>query len=81
MFGKKLFWNTLFVAQKIIQNLIVLSKHFFRPNYHFYSFCQTLGLVLRLRVDFVLPLSQEEQEQEEQKQEQPLTKIYQKGVY
>ena len=35
-------------------------------------FCQTLGLVLRLRVDFVLPLSQEEQ----QEQEQPLTKIY-----
>ena len=42
--------------------------------------CQTLGLVLRLRVDFVLPLSQE-QEQEEQEEEQPLTKIYQKGVY
>ena len=41
------------------------------------TFCQTLGLVLRLRVDFVLPLSQEEQEQ----QEQPLTKIYQLGVY
>ena len=41
------------------------------------EFCQTLGLVLRLRVDFVLTLSQEEQEQEEQ----PLTKIYQKGVY
>ena len=40
------------------------------------AYCQTLGLVLRLRVDFVLPLSQEEQEQE-----QPLTKIYQKGVY
>ena len=39
------------------------------------EFCQTLGLVLRLRVDFVLPLSQE------QEQEQPLTKIYQKGVY
>ena len=47
-------------------------------------FCQTLGLVLRLRVDFVLPLSQEQEEQEEQEQEQeeqPLTKIYQKGVY
>ena len=41
--------------------------------------CQTLGLVLRLRVDFVLPLSQEEQE--EQEQEQPPTKIYQMGVY
>ena len=47
-----------------------------------FTFCQTLGLVLRLRVDFVLPLSQEQQEQEEQEQEeQPLTKIYQKGVY
>ena len=43
-------------------------------------FCQTLGLVLRLRVDFVLPMSQEQQEEQEQ-QEQPLTKIYQKGVY
>ena len=41
--------------------------------------CQTLGLVLRLRVDFVLPLSQEQQE--EQEEQQPLTKIYQKGVY
>ena len=41
-------------------------------------FCQTLGLVLRLRVDFVLPLSQEQEE--EQQQQQPLTKIYQKGV-
>ena len=42
--------------------------------------CQTLGLVLRLRVDFVLPLSQEQEEQQQQ-QEQPLTKIYQLGVY
>ena len=42
-------------------------------------FCQTLGLVLRLRVDFVLPLSQEQEQ--EQEEEQPLTKIYQKGVY
>ena len=52
-----------------------------QPNY-----CQTLGLVLRLRVDFVLPLSQEEEEQEEEEQEEeqeeePPTKIYQKGVY
>ena len=47
------------------------------------EFCQTLGLVLRLRVDFVLTLSQQEQQeqQEEEEQEQPLTKIYQKGVY
>jgi len=44
------------------------------------SYCQTLGLVLRLRVDFVLPLSQEEQQQQEQ-QQQPPTKIYQWGVY
>ena len=36
-------------------------------------FCQTLGLVLRLRVDFVLPLSQQQQEEEEE-EEQPLTK-------
>ena len=43
------------------------------------SCCQTLGLVLRLRVDFVLPLSQEQEE--EQQQEQPLTKIDQKEVY
>ena len=43
------------------------------------TYCQTLGLVLRLRVDFVLPLSQEQQEEEQE--EQPLTKIYQKGVY
>ena len=42
--------------------------------------CQTLGYVLRLRVDFVLPLSQEQQEQQEQQQEPP-TKIYQKEVY
>ena len=47
------------------------------------QYCQTLGLVLRLRVDFVLPLSQEqqEQEQEEQEEQEPLTKIYQLGVY
>ena len=45
-------------------------------------YCQTLGLVLRLRVDFVLPLSQEEQEQEQEEQQQdPPTKIYQMGVY
>ena len=34
----------------------------------FLVFCQTLGLVLRLRVDFVLPLSQQQEEEE------PLTK-------
>ena len=47
-----------------------------------YGYCQTLGLVLRLRVDFVLPLSQEEQEEQEEQQEEqePLTKIYQWGV-
>ena len=37
--------------------------------------CQTPGLVLSLRVDFVLPLSQEQQELE-----QEATKIYQKEV-
>ena len=41
------------------------------------QYCQTLGLVLRLRVDFVLPLSQEQQEE----QQEPLTKIHQWGVY
>ena len=30
------------------------------------DFCQTLGLVLRLRVDFVLFLSQEEEQQEKE---------------
>ena len=51
------------------------------------SFCQTLGLVLRLRVDFVLPLSQEQEEEEQEEEEQeeqeqePPTKIYQMGVY
>ena len=45
----------------------------------FIDFCQTLGLVLRLRVDFVLPLSQEEEQEEEQ--QEPPTKIYQMGVY
>ena len=34
--------------------------------------CQTSDLGLRLEVDFVFPLSQEEEEQQE---EQPLTKI------
>ena len=42
--------------------------------------CQTLGLVLRLRVDFVLPLSQEEEEEQQEEQE-PTTKIYQMGAY
>ena len=45
------------------------------------QYCQTLGLVLRLRVDFVLPLSQEEEEQEEQEEQEPPTKIYQMAVY
>ena len=48
----------------------------------FASYCQTPGFGLRLGVDFGLPLSQEEQEQEQEEQEeQPLTKIYQQGVY
>ena len=36
--------------------------------------------MLRLEVDSVLTLSQEQEQQEEQ-EEQPLTKIYQKGVH
>ena len=63
----------------LISSLVNLSSNLL------HKYCQTPGLVLRLRVDFVLPLSQEqqeEQEQEEQEQEeQPLTKIYQTGVY
>ena len=43
--------------------------------------CQTLGLVLRLRVDFDLPLSQEEQEeQEEEQEEEPTPKSILRGV-
>ena len=34
-----------------------------------WDFCQTLGLVLRLRVDFVFPLIKEEQEEQEQEQQ------------
>ena len=43
-----------------------------------HNYCQTPGAVLRLGVDFVLPLSQQEEQQQEE-QEKPLTKIYQKG--
>ena len=43
-----------------------------------YYFCQTVGLVFRLRVDFVLPLSQEQQ-QEEQEEEQPSPKSIRRG--
>ena len=42
----------------------------------YFVYCQTLGLVLRLRVDFVLPLSQEQEEQE-----QPPPKYIRRGVY
>ena len=41
--------------------------------------CQTPGLVFRLGVDFVLPLSQQQEEEQEEEQEEPLTKINQKG--
>ena len=44
-------------------------------------YCQTLGLVLRLRVDFVLPLSQEEEQEEQEEEREPPTKIYQMRVY
>ena len=69
--------------------LIILSRTNFIQNVNLklqptamHCFCQTLGLVLRLRVDFVLPLSQEEEEEQQEEQEQePPTKIYQMGVY
>ena len=32
------------------------------------KYCQTPGLVLRLGVDFVLPLSQQQQEEEQQQE-------------
>ena len=41
-------------------------------------FCQTSDLDLRLEVDFVVPLSQEEQEEQEK---EPLTKIYRTYMY
>ena len=46
--------------------------------WHF-DFCQTLGLVLRLRVDFVLPLSQQEEQEEEEEQEEPTPKFIRRG--
>ena len=47
----------------------------------FCNFCQTLGLVLRLRVDFVLLLSKEEQEeeQEQEEEEEPPLKSFKRG--
>ena len=42
-------------------------------------FCQTLGLVLRLRVDFVLPLSQEEEQEEQEEEEEPTPKFIRRG--
>ena len=42
-------------------------------------FCQTPGLVWRLGIGFVLPLSQEEEEQEQEEQEEPSPKFSQKG--
>ena len=52
-----------------------IIHHAFKPHGAFcFSvknwYCQTLGLVLRLRVGFVLPLSQEQQEQQQEEQEQ-----------
>ena len=57
---------------------LLFIKEVWCENPILFKYFQTLGLVLRLRVDFVLPLSQE-QEQEEQEEQEPLTKIYQKG--
>ena len=71
------------IWQVYLRHISGLSQVYLRliPNINqtfirFEIYCQTLGLVLRLRVDFVLPLSQEQQEEEE-----PLTKIYLWGVY
>ena len=50
----------------------LLSRHY-KDAYN----CQTSDLGLRLEVDFVFPLSQEEQQQEEQ----PLTKICRMDTY
>ena len=65
--------------------VLLIFLHYFINSIFLNIYCQTLGLVLRLRVDFVLPLSQEQQEEEQEEQEEqeqePLTKIYQKGVY
>ena len=55
--------------------LKILSKslfsHFAYLKYLKYICCQTLGLVLRLRVDFVLPLSQQQEQEEQEEQEEP----------
>ena len=61
----KILWFPLF----LISFLFNVSK-FWEYEVQVNDYCQTLGLVLRLRVDFVLPLSQQQQEE----QEQPLTK-------
>ena len=52
--------------RKLMFSKIYKGKFLFLRKY-----CQTSDLGLRLEVDFVFPLSQEQQEQEE-----PLTKIY-----
>ena len=44
------------------------------------KYCQTSDLGLRLEVDFVFPLSQQE-EQEEKQEEEPSPKFSQKGRY
>ena len=61
-------------------NVVILKISCHNNKNKAHWFCQTLGLVLRLRVDFVLPLSQQQQQQEEEEEEEPLTKLYQKGV-
>ena len=53
------------VISTMIENLSTSSKTSYKCSY---ECCQTPGLVLRLGVDFVLPLSQQEEEKE---QEQP----------
>ena len=51
--------------------VLLIFLHYFINSIFLNIYCQTLGLVLRLRVDFVLPLSQEEQEQEQEEEEPP----------
>ena len=59
--------------------IYILYLMFYILHFEFLSKSKVQTSVLGLGVDFLLPLSQEqEQEQEEQ---EPLTKIYQKGVY
>ena len=58
----------------VIKQLLIRFNSLKCPNSYFQDFCQTSDLGLRLEVDFVFHLSQEQQQ--EQQEQQPLTKIY-----